>query len=186
MALAHAILGFLSTQSFTGYDLKTQCFDRSVRYFWSADQAQIYRTLDKLQQEGSITSEIEIQNGKPNRKIYSITEQGREVLDIWLRTHQDLPVWREPFLMQIYFAKDLKKADMLDQITYQRSKHFAALQEYLYIHDYFLEQLKQELPQEIFRDITLKHMTLQLGIRTEESYLEWLDDLRRSLEKIYD
>src|SRR5579875_1236367 len=44
MSLTHAILGFLNRQPMTGYDLKTQCFDISVAYFWPADQAQIYRT----------------------------------------------------------------------------------------------------------------------------------------------
>ncbi len=48
MSLPHAILGFLREQPLTGYALKTQRFDVSVANFWPADQAQIYRTLDRL------------------------------------------------------------------------------------------------------------------------------------------
>jgi len=49
MSLPHAILGFLREQPLTGYALKTQRFDVSVANFWPADQAQIYRTLDRLE-----------------------------------------------------------------------------------------------------------------------------------------
>ncbi len=54
MSLMHAILGFLSYKPRTGYDLKTACFDESVAHFWPADQAQIYRTLDKLTEQGLV------------------------------------------------------------------------------------------------------------------------------------
>src|SRR5258705_13680872 len=55
MSLAHAILGMLQTRPMTGYDLKVECFDNSIAHFWQADQAQIYRTLDKLAEDGLVT-----------------------------------------------------------------------------------------------------------------------------------
>ena len=48
MSLGHAILGFLSRRPMTGYELKTRCFDQVASHFWTADQAQIYRTLDAI------------------------------------------------------------------------------------------------------------------------------------------
>ena len=48
MSLEHAILGFLNARARSGYDLKTRCFDVEAKAFWSADQAQIYRTLERL------------------------------------------------------------------------------------------------------------------------------------------
>ena len=47
MSLGHAILGFLNREPMTGYDLKTRCFDDDAAHFWTADQAQVYRTLDR-------------------------------------------------------------------------------------------------------------------------------------------
>ena len=47
MALARIILGLLALAPMTGYDLKRH-FDSSVRHFWWADKAQIYRTLATL------------------------------------------------------------------------------------------------------------------------------------------
>ena len=47
MRLRHAILGLLSHQPQSGYDLN-RAFTSSVVYFWYADQSQIYRTLTAL------------------------------------------------------------------------------------------------------------------------------------------
>ena len=51
MSLDHAILGFLNYHPYTGYDLK-KIFDSSVQHFWPADQSQIYRTLNRLTEQG--------------------------------------------------------------------------------------------------------------------------------------
>lgn len=53
MSLECGILGYLSIKALSGYDLKN-LFDMSAAYFWPADQAQIYRSLKKLVDAGSI------------------------------------------------------------------------------------------------------------------------------------
>ena len=37
-----------AAEPMTGYDLKTRCFDDAAGHLWTADQAQVYRTLDTL------------------------------------------------------------------------------------------------------------------------------------------
>ncbi|GGJ23589.1 PadR family transcriptional regulator [Deinococcus roseus] len=182
MALPHAILGFLSLEPMTGYDLKTQCFDRSVRYFWSADQAQIYRTLDKLQQEGHIQSELEIQEGKPNRKVYHLTPSGQAVLLAWLKEPQDLPVFKEPFLMQLYFSSGLSNEEILKHIQYQKQQHETRLSEYFAIRDQFEEVLDRHPQDPMHRAHQLQFLTLKFGIQLEELYLKWLDDAAQVIE----
>jgi len=50
---------------------------------WPADQAQIYRSLDKLVEQGWITCTVEIQHARPNRKVYSVTGAGKVELSRW-------------------------------------------------------------------------------------------------------
>ncbi len=107
MSLAYVILGLLQQQEQTGYDLKNEGCDQSIAHLWPADQAQIYRTLDKLEVQGWINCTIEIQRDRPNRKVYGITEAGVAALTQWLQTHQPLPILREPLLAQLYFAAQL-------------------------------------------------------------------------------
>ena len=57
MKLRHAILGLLSYEPQSGYDL-SRAFASSVVNFWYADQSQIYRTLDRLEADGAIRQEL--------------------------------------------------------------------------------------------------------------------------------
>ncbi|MCX7595443.1 MAG: PadR family transcriptional regulator, partial [Fischerella sp.] len=83
MALAHAILASLIGRPCSGYDLAKQ-FDGSVGFFWQATHQQIYRELSKLETQGWITSEIISQEGRPDKKLYSVTELGKQQLKEWI------------------------------------------------------------------------------------------------------
>lgn len=103
MSLRHTILGFLSIQPMTGYDLKRH-FDASVRHFWSADQAAIYRTLGELEREDLVDHERVAQTTRPDRKVYRLTERGANELDTWLATPAPTVHRREPLLVKLFFA----------------------------------------------------------------------------------
>ncbi len=103
MSLKHAILGFLSVQPMSGYDLK-KAFDDSVGHFWSADQAQIYRTLAALTDEGLVEVRTIEQRGKPDRKEHRLTPDGERELDAWLRSSEPARPMREPFLLRVFFG----------------------------------------------------------------------------------
>jgi len=169
MSLSHAILGFLNERSLTGYDLKVNCFDTSVVYFWPADQAQIYRTLDKLTEQGFIESTTEYQEDRPNRKVYSITEMGRAELRAWLATPQPLPTHREPFLIQLFFGDHLTDETLIRLLEEQLALHRAQLAGYQQI------ALPTVDTPGMTRPYILQRLTLDMGIQSEEMYIKWLE-----------
>lgn len=103
MSLRGAILGFLSLEPTSGYTLK-QRFDGSVRSFWSATQSQIYRELHALEREGLVEVEAVPGNGRPERKVYSLTRPGRAALERWLAEPLDALELRHPMLLKLVFA----------------------------------------------------------------------------------
>lgn len=111
MSLRHTILGFLSIQPLSGYDLK-RYFDASVRHFWSADQAAIYRTLADLSAEGLVEQERVAQTTRPDRKVYHLTDPGRAALDAWLATPAPPVARREPLLVKLFFAGRLSPGQL--------------------------------------------------------------------------
>lgn len=177
MSLPHAILGFLQKEPMTGYDLKTACFDQSVAYFWPADQAQIYRTLDKLADQGFIESHVEIQDERPNRKVYQITESGRAELARWLRTAAPLTAYREPFLVQLFFADQLSNAEAIALLKAQMAAHRERLALY---HTIPLPSLDDPATD---RSGVFQRFTLELGLRSEEAVIQWLEDTIAHLER---
>lgn len=168
MSLPHAILGFLQEQPMTGYDLKTQYFDQSIAHFWPADQAQIYRTLDKMAADGWVESQLEIQDNRPNRKVYSITEAGRAELSQWLTTTLPLPSYREPFLIQLFFMKQLSNEQILNMLEEQKKAHAARVAEYQKLPVPPLDESSGS------REQLLQRLTLELGLRIEQTKIDWL------------
>jgi PadR family transcriptional regulator, regulatory protein AphA len=177
MSLAHAILGMLHIRPMTGYELKVECFDNTVAHFWQADQAQIYRTLDKLAEDGLVSSEIEIQTGRPNRKIYSLTGTGQAELTRWLHEPQPLPVQRQSFLVQLFFAEQLPDADVLAMLRQQLALHREQLARYQAIFETVFKPLKP-MP----RHLQLQLFTLNMGMQQEQAYIGWLEDCIRTVE----
>ncbi|MBC7810039.1 MAG: PadR family transcriptional regulator [Burkholderiales bacterium] len=168
MSLPHAILGFLNQKPMTGYDLK-QYFDYSVAHFWPADQAQIYRTLDKLAADSLVESEIEFQEVRPNRKVHSITEAGRAELAHWLAKPQQLPIHREPFLVQLFFAEQQTNEAIISQMEQQLDDHHERQRVYDAIPLPPLDDASAS------RQHKLARLTVELGLRSERMYIDWLE-----------
>ena len=68
MSLKYGILGLLNYGPTTGYDLD-KTFKESLNFFWQAQTSQIYRTLDQLEKDGMLTSHIQAQEERPDRRL---------------------------------------------------------------------------------------------------------------------
>ncbi len=107
MGLQHGILGFLNYGPCSGYEL-AKAFHSSVQFFWPAQTSQIYLTLGKLENAELITHETVIQNGKPNKNVYSILPAGRAELLRWLSEQGKTGNgYKSEFLMKVFFAETL-------------------------------------------------------------------------------
>jgi DNA-binding PadR family transcriptional regulator len=103
MPLEHAILAFIEYQPMSGYDLK-KFFDVSVAHFWSTTQSHIYKSLEGLENKGWAEAHTIQQDGKPNRKEYQITDEGRAELRRWMTTPLPMDPVRDATLIQIFFS----------------------------------------------------------------------------------
>ena len=70
-------LGLLSLGEACGYDLKKH-FESMFRHFFSAGYGSIYPALADLADAGFVQCREVPQEGRPARKIYAITDMGRE------------------------------------------------------------------------------------------------------------
>jgi len=71
------ILAILNFGEATGYEIKKMSTEGAYSYFVDISYGSIYPTLARLEKDGLVTVRAEQKSGKPDRKIYSITEQGR-------------------------------------------------------------------------------------------------------------
>jgi DNA-binding PadR family transcriptional regulator len=97
-------LGMLSLGDACGYDLKKR-FESLFRHFYPAGYGSIYPALAELAETGFVTCRAVAQDGRPDRKVYSITEEGRRQFLAALATTQPQHKLRSEFLAMIYFAE---------------------------------------------------------------------------------
>jgi PadR family transcriptional regulator, regulatory protein AphA len=173
MSLEHAILGFLNHRPYSGYDLK-KFFNTSVRHFWPADHSQIYRTLARMNKNGWVEIEVVPQESHPDRKVYHITESGRQELRNWLVTPLTPEENRSAEMIQIFFAAQLSDEEIL--AIFERTaalmrsglEHYARIPRNIEAYSEYTHS-----PREFF----FWMLTLDVGIHNLQSGLAFLENL---------
>lgn len=173
MSLEYAILGFLNYGPLSGYDLK-KVFDNTVQHFWTADQSQIYRTLSRLTERGWAEIEVIEQTERPDRKVYHITQIGRDELLLWLAGPTPESVSRSAALIQVFFF-----GQMEDEVIQKKFEVYAHTMRGV-LNRY--EELKGELTSSLPATCSRREQffwlsTLDLGIRTTRSNLDWAESI---------
>jgi DNA-binding PadR family transcriptional regulator len=111
----------------TGYDIRKASSEGDYSYFAEASFGSIYPALNRLEAEGLVTCRLEPQEGKPARKVYSITDAGRQAFLEELSEPPKPDVFRSEFLLVAIYAK-LLGPEVIEKALDQR-----------------LEQLQEEL-----------------------------------------
>ena len=110
--LKHGILGLLNYTDMTGYDIK-EVFKHSLNYFWSAQTSQIYRELQNIEKNGWAKSTLVEQTGKPDKKVFHITDEGKQELMHWLIFDDSGFTMRTPLLMKVFFMGELNAKESI-------------------------------------------------------------------------
>lgn len=171
MSLVHAILASLIDSSCSGYDLAKR-MESSVGFFWQASHQQIYRELSKLDRLGWITSKIIIQEGRPDKKVYSVTKQGKQQLQKWIaKPCEPMPV-KDDLLVKIFSGYLVSEHTILQELEHHRQAHAEKLSIYKELENKYFQN-----PQQLPRVAQFQYLTLRQGIRRETQWLDWCDEV---------
>lgn len=124
--LRYIILGLLGAHPMSGYDIK-RAFDRSLATYWNAGNSQIYTTLKALAARGLVSSELMVQESRPNRRVYSLTPAGRAALDAWLMEDVPSRFTKDEFLTRLFFCGQTSDAVALRHLEEHRAALLAQL-----------------------------------------------------------
>lgn len=171
--LKYAILGLINRKPITGYDI-TKEFNSGLVEFWYAKHSQIYPELKKLTDEKLISYETIIQGEKLEKKLYTITDQGKKCLQVWLKEDEPLdPTPKDVFRLKAYFCDEMDKDTMVKQFNSALDKHSKRVD--------YLEKSMDKLLQK--KDVTKivspefgDFIVLEGAIMRERAYVEWLRD----------
>lgn len=178
MSLPHVILTVLSTRDATGYDI-TKEFSASIGYFWKASHQQVYRELNKMGQQGLVTCVLEPQEGKPDRKVYSITDSGRSALGEWFDQPTAHPTVRDEFSAKLVACSVQSSAPFrtqLGELIGESRKLVAHYQE--------IEAAYYATPSVLDKQQRLERLTLRRNLLLRQAWIDWAEEVLTELDAI--
>ncbi len=93
------ILAILNFGDASGYEIKKESSEGVFSYFVDISYGSIYPTLAKLEADGMVIGRSESQSGKPDKKVFSITEKGREEFIKTLASPPAIDKFKSEFLL---------------------------------------------------------------------------------------
>jgi DNA-binding PadR family transcriptional regulator len=167
-ATGRAILGMLSIEPKSGYDIKTLA-DKSARFFWAASYGQIYPELKRLAAAG--LAEASEPKGERKRTVYRITPSGKKAVRDWIVATEMTHELRDEGLLKLFFAGALGRDEAEAVVRAKRAAHQAALDELRDIEP-FAAQAERFGP----------HAVLRYGLEFNEFAIRWCDHILNELE----
>jgi DNA-binding PadR family transcriptional regulator len=175
MALEHAILVALTEHSGSGYELARR-FDKSIGYFWSATHQQIYRVLKRMDEAGWVDGEAVAQDGRPDKKVYRVSESGRAELSRWIAEPAEIGVLRGELAVKIRGAAHGDIDALCTEVARHRDTHAERLDLYR-----LMEKHDFSAPEQLSGTELHQYLVLRGGIRVEEGFTQWCDEVLNAL-----
>jgi DNA-binding PadR family transcriptional regulator len=121
MNLRYFVLGLLAQQPMSGYDIKR--FLKGLSWLiGSPSSGSLYPLLRALLEDQLVTVEIVPGVDKPPRKIYSISESGREALQTWLEQPSVPNTPLKAFAMRLFLADNFPPTSLKAHLRQRRSQ----------------------------------------------------------------
>ncbi|MDB5055634.1 MAG: transcriptional regulator, PadR family [Bacilli bacterium] len=162
MKAQDVILGILMNGSKSGYDIKKD-FETVFSYFYDASFGSVYPALKVMEKEGLIKKEILIQEGKPNKHMYSITDMGKEAFHSYLGSPVARDIVRSDISTRLFFGHFAEPELVVSWITSIINQYEESLRT--------IEQYKEELLEQW--TITQK-ICVSLGVNSYRNEIETL------------
>ncbi|MCC3374896.1 PadR family transcriptional regulator [Cohnella sp. REN36] len=171
MQAKYVALALLRSQPRSGYEIKKE-FEGNIAYFFEGSYGSVYPALAKLEKEGLIAKRTIVQEDRPNKHEFAITEAGTAALEEYLKSPLLPDSIRSDLCMRLYFAGETEAEDMAGWLANGAEDHRASLAALRSIR----EEHDAKLP------LSMK-LSLLIGIRYHESHLNAIEEGLRLLDQ---
>ncbi|MET7285146.1 PadR family transcriptional regulator [Streptomyces sp. NPDC005573] len=164
------LLALLARGPAHGYELKQDLEQLLGSAYPQPNVGQIYVTLGRLEKSGLIEGEDVEQAGRPNKKVYHLTDAGREALHAWFEETENEPRVRDEFFMKLAVAPRTGLADQIALINRQRRQYLNTMRD--------LSRLAAAED----RDNRVAHLLIEGAMLHLQADLDWLERCQEELE----
>jgi DNA-binding PadR family transcriptional regulator len=162
------LLALLASGPAHGYELKQALEQRFGSVLPPLNAGQIYTTLGRLERDGLVEDDAVAQSGRPNKRVYRLTDAGRAELARWVADAKPTPRLKDDFFVKLVLARAAGIADPLALIDRQRGAYLQALRE--------LDDVAARIDGDAVAALLVEGAALHL-----EADLKWLDLCERRM-----
>ncbi|MEV0596971.1 PadR family transcriptional regulator [Nonomuraea cavernae] len=181
MALRHAALTALLEGEASGYQLAKR-FDVSVANFWSATPQQVYRELEQLESAGLVSGRVVEQARRPNKRVYTLTDAGRDELHAFTARAARPTAMRDDLLVKLQAVDTGDVEAVMKALTERMERSRVKLALYDRLRDDLLQGRDEE---EFLREAERvgPYLTLMGGRAYEQANLRWATTVLQLLDR---
>jgi len=169
----YALLALLLQHPAHGYELSRAFAGGSVLAdILHLGQSNVYALLSRMERDGLVTA-AEVEAGdRPTRRVYALTERGREAVSAWLDATVSHPRdMRIEFPLKLYLLTRSRPAHALDLIARQRAVFRA-----------YIERLERTAGEPSGKDEDFLRLVRVGRHGRAQAALEWLDAAERVVQ----
>lgn len=171
--LKYAILGLVSREPMTGYDITSEFNNKHLSNFWYAKHSQVYPELARMAEDELLTCQVVIHGEKMEKKLYTITDKGRSQLQKWLLQDDPLePTPKEVFRLRIYFSDFMSREELKRHLEDQLAKRTEKCRILTDIMECSHQNTVPEFGSGEYGDF----LVLEGAIYRENAYIQWLQN----------
>jgi len=132
MPIQHAVLALLADGPAHGYQIRT-AFEEAVGPQWGGlNIGHVYQILERLTRDGRVTCTVEPQAARPDRKVYQLTDAGREEMESWLaEPAEHTGGYRDDLVLKLMAAARSSEEALLGVLARQRHHELSRLKSLL-------------------------------------------------------
>ena len=156
------LLALLASGPAHGYELKQALEQRFGSVLPPLNAGQIYTTLSRLERDGLVDDDAVAQNGRPNKRVYRLTDAGQAELRTWVQDSTPQTRLKDDFFIKLVLVQAAEIADPLELIARQRGAYLQALRD--------LDDVAAQADGDVTAALLVEGAALHL-----EADLKWLD-----------
>lgn len=166
-----AILGALMERPMHGYDIR-KYFEDAHGCLWMVNYGSIYPTLKSLDKGGMVRGRTETAEGARSKKVYSITEKGRQEFQKLLEDRLEKEAFiRDEFTLHLFFMDYLDKK-VIKNILEKKIRGNQAIFDHINEHE---DHIRKILSKYRFEAVRRGKMHI-------ETELSWLKSVIKNME----
>ncbi|MEU3273621.1 PadR family transcriptional regulator [Saccharomonospora sp. NPDC006951] len=181
MALRHAVLAALLDGEHSGYQL-TKIFDRGIANFWYAAPQQLYAELTKLESAELIAGRHVVQQGRPDKRVFSITDAGLAELEAFAARPAKPLLLRDDLAVKVHVVDHIDPGPVISGLDERAETATVKLAFY----EHTLRELRGELDEATFLrrgERVGPYLTCLAGCRLEQLTRDWCRDTAHLLRE---